>query len=305
MIVTQEVEPRDEGMRLDKYLSVRLEDISRSFAAQLAEHGCVTLDGEAVGKKHIVKRGQLFEIDIPEPKKLELLPEDMPLDIVYEDEDLLVVNKPQGLVVHPAPGNESGTLVNGLLYHCQNNLSSINGVIRPGIVHRIDKDTSGLLVVAKSDLAHRSLAGQLKEHKPLRQYWALVRGNMPEDTGTVNKPLARHPVNRKRMAVTEGGREAITHWRVLERFGMYTLVECTLETGRTHQIRVHMMSIGHSIVGDKEYWGKQKCEFKLDGQLLHAKTIGFEHPRTGEQMRFDSEIPDYFMNTLKILRARQ
>lgn len=296
-------QPEDAGQRLDKFLSMRLEDISRSFAAQLAEDGRVISGTKAVGKKYLLKGDEVFEVSLPEPSVISLQPENIPLDIVYEDEDLLVVNKPQGMVVHPAAGNETGTLVHALLYHCRGHLSAINGVIRPGIVHRIDKDTSGLLVVAKNNETHNALAEQLKQHKALRRYWALVNGNLKEDGGTVDKPIARHPSERKKMAVVQDGREAVTHWRVLERFGTYTLVECTLETGRTHQIRVHMASIGHSIVGDKIY-GVRKEKFQLNGQLLHAKTIGFVHPRTGEAMEFHSEIPKYFMDVLINLRKR-
>lgn len=296
--------PEDTGERADKILSRRCKRLSRSYVAQLAQEDRITSAGRKVGKKHLIKDGEVFEVLLPPPKPISMEPENIPLDIVYEDEDLIVVNKPQGLVVHPAPGNESGTLVNALLYHCSGQLSAMNGVVRPGIVHRIDKDTSGLLVVAKNDTAHRSLAAQLKEHKALRQYWALATGTFSEDSGTIDKPLGRHPVNRKRRAVVEGGREAITHWRVLERFHRYTLVECTLETGRTHQIRVHMMSMSHSLVGDPVY-GVKKERFPLTGQLLHAKTIGFVHPRTGEQMEFHSELPEHFMNILKILRAEQ
>lgn len=209
------------------------------------------------------------------------------------------MNKPQGMVVHPAPGNPDGTLVNGLLYHCS--LSDINGVVRPGIVHRIDKDTSGLLIVAKTNEAHESLSKQLKERKAMRRYYCIVNGNIKEDSGTINKPIGRHPIDRKKMAVVAGGREAVTHFKVLERFGQYTLVECVLETGRTHQIRVHMASIGHSIVGDPVY-GAKKERFKTNGQLLHAKTIGFEHPKTKEVMEFDSELPEYFKDVLNKLK---
>ena len=243
--------------------------------------------------------GDTIEIELPPEQTVEALPEDIPLTIVYEDKDVIVVNKPQGMVVHPAPGNESGTLVNALLYHCE--LSAINGVVRPGIVHRIDKDTSGLLVVAKNNESHLFLSEQLKERKALRRYWALVNGNIIEDEFTVDKPIARHPKDRKKMAVVYGGRDAITHVKVLERYGQYTLVECCLETGRTHQIRVHLASLGHSIVGDKTY-GIKKEKFNLEGQLLHAKTIGFVHPITKETLEFDSKIPEYFEKIIKLLR---
>ncbi len=288
------------GDRLDKFVADN-SDISRSYAAKLCEDGLVTLNGKQLEKKYKIKGNEEIVIEVPEPEELSIEPEDIPLDIVYEDSDVIVVNKPQGLCVHPAPGNESGTLVNGLVYHCGDELSAINGVIRPGIVHRIDKDTSGLLMIAKNNEAHLKLSEQLKERKAMRKYIALVNGNIKEDSGTVNKPIARNPVDRKKMAVVIGGREAITHFNVLERFGQYTLVECILETGRTHQIRVHMASIGHSIVGDPLY-GIKKEKFKLSGQLLHAKTVGFIHPTTNEMMEFTSEIPAYFEKVLEKLR---
>lgn len=284
--------------RLDKFIADN-SDISRSFAAKLAEDGRITVNGKKADKKTKLREGDKIVIEIPEPDTLEAQPQDIPLDIVYEDDYVIVVNKPQGMVVHPAPGNPDGTLVNGLLFHCS--LSSINGVIRPGIVHRIDKDTSGLLIVAKTNEAHEALSAQLKERKALRKYNCIVNGNIKEDSGTIDKPIGRHPVDRKKMAVIEGGREAVTHYNVLERFGQYTLVECILETGRTHQIRVHMASIGHSIVGDTVY-GIKKERFRTNGQLLHAKTIGFTHPKTGELMQFDSELPEYFTSILTKLR---
>lgn len=296
-----QVRQSDKGCRLDKFLAEAHGELSRSYAARLAEDGMVLCEGKALGKKYILHGDEILEVCLPEPEPVRAEPENIPLDIVYEDEDVIVVNKPQGMVVHPAAGNLTGTLVNGLLYHCGAELSAINGVIRPGIVHRIDKDTSGLLVAAKNNEAHLSLSAQLKERKALRKYWALVNGNIKEDSGTVCKPIARHPSDRKKMAVIQGGREAITHYRVLERYGQYTLVECTLETGRTHQIRVHMASIGHSIVGDKTY-GIKKERFHLNGQLLHAKTIGFNHPRTGEIMKFTSDIPAVFAQVLSQLK---
>ncbi len=287
-----------DGGRLDKYIADN-SDISRSFAASLADDGMITVNGAAADKKTKIKDGDIIVISVPEPIVPEAVPQDIPIDIVYEDESVIVVNKPQGMVVHPAPGNYDGTLVNGLLYHCS--LSGINGVIRPGIVHRIDKDTSGLLVVAKTNAAHESLAAQLKEHKAHRRYVSIVNGNIKEDSGTIDKPIGRHPRDRKKMAIIQGGREAVTHYSVLERFGSYTLVECVLETGRTHQIRVHMASIGHSIVGDRVY-GIKKERIKTNGQLLHAQTIGFEHPVTGKMMEFTCELPQYFQNILKKLR---
>lgn len=289
---------QESGVRLDKYISDNSE-ISRSYAAKLAENGDITVNGKKAEKKTKVQSGDEIRINVPEPETLEAVAQDIPIDIVYEDDSVIVVNKPQGMVVHPAPGNPDGTLVNGLLYHCS--LSDINGVVRPGIVHRIDKDTSGLLIVAKTNEAHESLSKQLKERKAMRRYYCIVNGNIKEDSGTINKPIGRHPIDRKKMAVVAGGREAVTHFRVLERFGQYTLVECILETGRTHQIRVHMASIGHSIVGDPVY-GVKKERFKTNGQLLHAKTIGFEHPKTKEIMEFDSELPEYFKDVLNKLK---
>ena len=301
LIVSDEI---DIGKRIDKYISEELEDISRSFATKLIEEGKVTLsNGKAVSKNYKIQLNDILEIEIPEPEEINIEPEDIPLDIVYEDEDLLVINKEQGMVVHPAPGNYSGTLVNALMYHCKENLSAINGVIRPGIVHRIDKDTSGLLVVAKNNAAHLSLSEQIKDKKAQRKYYALVNGVVKEN-GIVNKPIGRHPKDRKKMAIAINGRDAVTHYNVLKEYQGYTLLECILETGRTHQIRVHMQSIGHSIVGDKTY-GKPKEEFKLKGQLLHAKTIGFDHPKNGEFMEFSSEIPEYFKEVLNKLDKKQ
>ncbi len=298
-----EITVSEAGVRLDKYVSENAENISRSFAAKLAENGQITANGKTVGKNYKTAAGDILKIDLPEAEEAQILPEDIPLDIVYEDDNLLVVNKPQGMVVHPAPGNYSGTLVNALMFHCKENLSAINGTIRPGIVHRIDKDTSGLLVVAKNNNAHAALSEQLKEKKAVRKYYALVNG-VVKGNGTVDKPIARHPRDRKKMAVVQGGRDAVTHYKVLEIYDRYTLLECILETGRTHQIRVHMSYIGHSIVGDKTY-GRQKEEFKLSGQLLHAKTIGFVHPVTDEYMEFSSDIPEYFSQVLNKLDKRR
>jgi 23S rRNA pseudouridine1911/1915/1917 synthase len=289
-----------ENLRIDKYISDEAEEISRSFAAKLLDEGKVFVSGKAVGKNYRPQDGETIEIDMPEPESLDIMPEDIPLDIVYEDECLAVVNKPQGMVVHPAGQAVSGTLVNALLYHFGENLSAINGVIRPGIVHRIDKDTSGLLVVAKTNEAHLSLSCQLKDKKAKRRYLAIVHGNVNE-SGTVDKPIARHPKDRKKMAVVKGGRNAVTHYNVLENFRDSALLECILETGRTHQIRVHMASIGHSIVGDPVY-GARKEKIKTNGQLLFAKTIGFNHPKSGEYMEFSADIPDYFEKILEDLR---
>lgn len=288
------------NLRIDKYIAENAEDISRTYAQDLCKDGKVMVSGKAVDKKYKPQNGDVIEILMPEPESLDLVAENIPLDIVYEDDDVIVVNKPQGMVVHPAAGNTSGTLVNALLYHSGDNLSAINGVIRPGIVHRIDKDTAGLLVVAKNNDAHVALSAQLKERKASRRYYALVNGRVKEG-GTVNKPISRHPKDRKKMAVVAGGREAVTHYSVLESFSGYTLLECVLETGRTHQIRVHMASIGHSLVGDRVY-GIGKEKIKTEGQLLFAKTIGFVHPKTGEYMEFSADLPEYFEEILNKLR---
>ena len=299
-----EIIVNESGVRIDKFISDNVEELSRSFVANLAAEGRITLkNGTALNKNYKTREGDVIVVDIPEPEVIDVLPENIPLNIVYEDDDLLVINKPQGMVVHPAPGNYSGTLVNALMYHCEGKLSAINGAIRPGIVHRIDKDTSGLLVVAKTNNAHLSLSEQIKEKKAVRRYYALLNGVIKEN-GTVDKPIGRHPVDRKKMAVVTGGRDAVTHFNVLKMYDRYTLTECILETGRTHQIRVHMASIGHSVVGDKTY-GKAKEEFKLAGQLLHAKTIGFNHPATGEYMEFSSDIPEYFSDIINKLDKRQ
>lgn len=297
---TLNITAQEQSSRLDKFISDN-SDISRSYAAKLIEDGCVTLNGSSVTKKSKVAAGDTVIIKLPEPQEIEAKPENILLDIVYEDDSVIVVNKPQGMVVHPAAGNMTGTLVNGLLYHCT--LSSINGAIRPGIVHRIDKDTSGLLVVAKTNEAHELLSAQLKERKALRKYVCIVHGNIKEGEGTIDKPIGRHPTDRKRMAVIEGGREAVTHYKVLERFGDYTYLECTLETGRTHQIRVHLASIGHNIAGDPVY-GIKKDRDSGKGQFLHAKTIGFVHPKTGELMEFSAEPTDAFNAFLNKLRKR-
>ena len=295
-------EPEDKGTRIDKYLSQELEDVSRSRIQKLLDDGDITVDDKCVKSNYKLNGTEHITITIPELIVPQILPENIPLNIIYEDDDVILIDKPKGMVVHPAAGHYTGTVVNALMYHCGDSLSAINGVIRPGIVHRIDMDTSGLLVCAKNDDAHNKLSEQLKERKALRKYNALVNGNIKEDSIVIDKPIARNPIDRKKMAVVYGGREAITHVNVLERFGRYTLVECILETGRTHQIRVHMASIGHSIVGDKVY-GIKKEKFNLNGQLLHAKTIGFKHPRTGEIMEFTSPLPEYFEDVLDKLRA--
>ena len=293
-----------QSTRIDLVLSLQLPEISRSFIQKLLEKGMVKVNGQVcTSKKYKGCKDDLVEVMLPEPEPLKVEAENIPLDIVYEDQDLLVVNKPRGMVVHPAAGNENGTLVNAVLYHCGDSLSSINGVIRPGIVHRIDKDTSGLLVVAKNDMAHESLSAQLAEHSITRRYEALVFNNFNEDSGTVNAPIGRDPYNRLRQAVTDlNSKHAVTHWKVLERFGNYTLIEAKLETGRTHQIRVHMAYIKHPLVGDGTY-GPKKQPFGVEGQLLHAKILGFIHPRTGEYMEFERPHPEIFEKTLKKLRG--
>lgn len=287
----------DIGCRTDVFVS-SLAEVSRSRAAGLLEDGCVFVNGETATKKTKLKKGDRVEINLPEPIAYEAVPENIPLDIVFEDDALLVVNKPKGMVVHPAAGNYSGTLVNALMYHCGESLSGINGVMRPGIVHRIDKNTSGLLMVAKNDLAHNSLAEQIKEHSFTREYEAVVYGNVKADSGTVNAPIDRHPVKRKQMSVREGGREAVTHYEVVERFGSFTHLRLRLETGRTHQIRVHMAYIGHPVAGDDVY-GPKKVIAYLEGQCLHAKKVGFVHPATKEYAEFDSKLPEYFEDFLK------
>lgn len=295
--MTEKLEIFGDGEnRLDKLISESSE-LSRSAAAKLIERGLVTVNGKSVDKKTVLKSGEIAVVEIPEPEPQDILPEDIPLDIVYEDEDLLVVNKPKGMVVHPAAGHFSGTLVNALMYHCKDSLSGINGEIRPGIVHRIDKDTSGLLIVAKNDFAHIGLSEQIKAHSFTREYQTVVCGNIKQD-GTVNAPIGRHKLDRKKMCVTaENSREAITHYFVLRNFAGYTHLRVQLETGRTHQIRVHLSYIGHPVAGDEVYGnGKPKW---LCGQCLHAKKIGFVHPRTGEYLEFDSDLPEYFKKFLR------
>lgn len=291
-----------ESRRLDVYVAENAE-VTRSYAATLIAENNVTVNGKSVSKNTKLKNGDTIEITIPEPKEYSAIPENIPLDVVYEDNDLLVVNKPKDMVVHPAAGNLQGTLVNALLYHCGDSLSGINGVMRPGILHRIDKNTSGLLIVAKNDTAHLFLAEQIKEHSFTREYEAVVYGNLKDDSGTIDAPIARHPQKRKQMAIVSGGRNAVTHYTVIERFGDFTHVRLKLETGRTHQIRVHMASIGHAVAGDEVY-GPKKVITKLGGQCLHAKKIGFIHPTTHKYMEFESDLPEYFKDFLNDCRKR-
>ncbi len=292
---------QEDVCRIDLYTS-QLAGVTRSRAVGLIADGMVTVNGKTVLKNGKVKRGDRVVVEIPEPRVLEILPEDIPLDIVFEDDDLLVVNKPKGMVVHPAAGNQTGTLVNALLFHCGDSLSGINGIMRPGIVHRIDKNTSGLLIVAKNDFAHQGLSLQIKDHSFTREYEAVVYGNFKQNSGTVNAPIGRHPAKRKQMAVVQNGRHAVTHYTVIERFGAFTHLRLKLETGRTHQIRVHMAHIGHPIAGDEVY-GPDKTITQLNGQCLHAKKIGFIHPRTGKYMEFDSLLPAYFIKFLERCRT--
>ena len=305
------VSEKDTGLRLDAYISSASE-LSRSAAAKLIEDGKAVVNGKQQPKKYAVKLGDVIEITIPECEECEALPENIPLDVVYEDDYIIVINKPSGMVVHPAPGNYTGTLVNALLYHCKDSLSGIGGVIRPGIVHRIDKDTSGLLVCAKCDEAHAFLSDEMKVHNIVREYHALVSGGFSDDMGTVNYPIGRHPTDRKKMAVIRDGsgsaREAVTHYEVVARYGQVTHLKLVLETGRTHQIRVHMSYIGHPLLGDEVY-AKNKTRFEqlhpalFDGQALHAARLTLTHPKTGERMVFEAPLPDNFKRCLEILEG--
>lgn len=297
-----QVTAENGGERVDVFLAQSLPDLTRSAVTRLLEQGAVTCGGTPVKKNTRTVPGAVYDITLPELRESAIEAQDIPLDVVFEDDDVLVVNKPKGLVVHPAAGHADGTLVNALLHHCGDSLSGINGEKRPGIVHRIDMDTSGLLIVAKNDFAHQALAEQLKDHSLRRTYECIVRGGFREDSGTVDAPIGRHPIDRKRMAVTEkNSREAITHWQVVERFGQYTHLRCRLQTGRTHQIRVHMAYINHPIAGDPLY-GVKKPELGLSSQCLHAKELTFVHPRTGKEITVTCELPEEFRNALNILK---
>ena len=297
------IEATESAERIDALLARSVEGLTRSAAQRLLEQGAVTLGGRPVKKNHRTSPGERFEVVLPEPEPAAPVPENIPLDVRYEDDDLIVVNKPRGMVVHPAPGHPDGTLVNALLHHCGDSLSGVGGEKRPGIVHRIDKDTSGLLIAAKNDFAHLALSAQLSDHSLARTYEAVVIGNLRADSGTVNAPVGRHPTDRKRMAVTQkNSREAVTHWEVLARYPGYTHIRCRLETGRTHQIRVHMAHIGHPLLGDMVY-GRKKPELGLEGQCLHARELTFVHPRSGERLTVTTELPDWFEAVLKKLRG--
>ena len=293
----------DAGGRLDAYLAANLEATTRSAAVKLIEGGQVQVNGKVPAKNYKLRGNEEIAVELPAPEPIALVAQDIPLDIVYEDADVIVVNKPKGLVVHPAPGHPDGTLVNALMFHCGDSLSGIGGELRPGIVHRIDRDTSGLIIAAKNDLSHQGLSNQLQDHTLSRVYHCIVTGNLREDSGTVDAPIGRHPVDRKKMAVVSDGRRAVTHWRVLERFQGFTYVECRLETGRTHQIRVHMAHTGHPILGDTVY-GNKKAVPGLQGQCLHAVGLRFIHPRTGEPVELSCGLTEEFEAQLKKLRAK-
>ena len=298
IFVTEEL----SGDRIDKFLSEQCEELSRSFIQKLLKSGEVYVGAKPVKPSYKVSEGDMISFEVPEAVEPEILPEDIPLDILYEDHDVILVNKPKGMVVHPAAGHYTGTLVNALMYHCKDDLSGINGVMRPGIVHRIDMDTTGVLIICKNDLSHNSIAEQLKEHSIIRRYQAIVHGCLKDDEGTIDAPVGRHPQDRKKMCINhQNGKHAVTHYKVLNRFQGYTHIECRLETGRTHQIRVHMSSIGHPLLGDAVY-GPARCPYKLQGQTLHAGVLGFVHPRTGVYMEFSAPLPEYF---IKLLRGFQ
>lgn len=300
MMDKQNIEVDESGTRIDLYVTQKIKNLSRSYVQKLVDESNIEVNGKNVKSNYKVKKGDNISVCIPDPVKLDVEAEDIDLDILYEDDDIIVINKPQGMVVHPAAGNYTGTMVNALLNHCKD-LSGINGVMRPGIVHRIDKDTSGVIIAAKNDMSHKNLAKQIKDHTVNRKYIALVEGVVRPDSGTIDGPIGRHPVDRKKMDVVPNGRPAITHFKVIERFRNYTLIEAKLETGRTHQIRVHMAHIGHPVVGDIVY-GLKKQKFKLKGQALHAAVLGFVHPRTGEYMEFKAPLPPYFQKLIEDIR---
>ena len=302
-ILTLQPNQEDAGTRIDAWLAANLEDVTRSGAQRLLEEGKVTKDGKALAKNYKLTGREILEVSLPDPEPVDVVPQNIPLDIVFEDSDVIVVNKPKGLVVHPAPGHPDGTLVNALLYHCGDSLSGIGGELRPGIVHRIDRDTSGLIIAAKNDFSHQRLAAQLQDHTLARIYHCIVTGNLREESGTVDAPIGRHHTDRKRMAVVADGRNAVTHWRVLERYQGFTYVECRLETGRTHQIRVHMAHTGHPILGDTVY-GNKKPVPGLQGQCLHAVGLQFIHPRTEEPVELHCGLSEEFEAQLKKLRAK-
>ncbi len=296
------VSEESEGERIDKYLNELMDSLSRSYIRKLLDSENVTVNNASVKANYRVRTDDEIRLYLPPVKTPDIEPENIPLSVLYEDNDVIVVNKPKNMVVHPAPGHYSGTLVNALLYHCSGNLSGINGILRPGIVHRIDKDTTGSVIACKNDFAHNSIAAQLKDHSIVRKYHAIVCGVLKEEEGTVHTLIGRHPADRKKMAVVKsGGKDAVTHYRVLQRFEKYTYVECVLETGRTHQIRVHMASIGHPLLGDTVY-GAPSSPYRLEGQCLHAKILGFSHPVTGEYIETDAPLPEYFSRLLDILR---
>lgn len=301
------VEDGQQDIRIDVYLSNIMDELSRSHIQKLIKDDLVRVNNKSIKRNYKTKLDDEVQVTIPDLELVDIIAEDIPIEVVYEDDDLAIVNKPQGMVVHPSPGHNSGTLVNALMYRFADSLSGINGVKRPGIVHRIDKNTSGLLIICKNDLAHQSIAEQLKEHSITRKYNAVVYNNIKEDSGVVDEPIGRHNINRKKMAINyKNGKNAVTHFKVLERYGKYTLIEAQLETGRTHQIRVHLTHIGHPLLGDDVYGPKSPKKFSnLNGQMLHAKVIGFIHPSTGEYMEFESEWPTHFENVVKALRNQQ
>lgn len=301
MIQEIDVLESQAGIRIDKFLSEELPELSRSYIQKLIKEEEITVNGKVVKSNYKVTADDLVTINQPDLKEPDIVPENIPLDILYEDKDLLIVNKPKGMVVHPSAGHYSGTLVNALMHYCKEDLSGINGVMRPGIVHRIDMDTTGSLLVCKNDFTHQHLAEQLKVHSIKRVYHAIVHGVIKEEEGTVNAPIGRHPIDRRKMSINhKNGKEAITHFKVIQRFHNFTYIQCELETGRTHQIRVHMASLKHPLLGDAVY-GPAKCPFKLQGQTLHAKIIGIVHPRTGEYLEADAPLPEYFVSLLKKL----